>query len=151
MLDWENLEQYRENLLLEAKKAQGGLPESIWESYSAFANASGGLILLGVIEEEADKSFSSVPLCDPDQLAVDFWNTLTTPGMVSVNILEPDDVQVVESEGNRIVAIHIPPAPPNLRPVYIGADPYCGTYIRRGEGDYRCTAEEVRIMLEAKI
>ena len=150
MLDWENLEQYRENLLLEAKKAQGGLPESIWESYSAFANAIGGVILLGVIEEEADKSFSSVPLCDPDQLAVDFWNTLTTPGMVSENILEPDDVQVVESEGNRIVAIHVPPALPRQRPVYIGRDPHYGTYVRRGEGDYRCTPAEVDAMLAAK-
>ena len=149
MLDWENLDQYRENQCLEAKKAQGGLPESIWESYSAFANACGGLILLGVIEEAEDKSFSSVPLRDPDQLSADFWNTLTAPGTVSVNILEPDDVQVVESEGHRIVAIHVPPALPRQRPVYIGRDPYCGTYVRRGEGDYRCTRAEVEAMLAA--
>ena len=149
MLDWENLDRYRENLCLEAKKAQGGLPESLWESYSAFANAIGGVILLGVIEETTDKSFSSVPLCDPDQLAVDFWNTLIAPGTVSVNLLEPDDVQVVESEGNRIVAIHIPAALPHQRPVYIGKDPYFGTYIRRGEGDYRCTRAEVEAMLAA--
>ena len=149
MLDWENLEQYRENLCLEAKKAQGGLPESIWETYSAFANAYGGLILLGVIEEPEDKSFSSVPLCDPDQLAADFWNTLIAPDTVSINILEPDDVQVVESEGHRIVAIHVPPALPRQRPVYIGKDPYFGTYIRRGEGDYRCTRAEVEAMLAA--
>lgn len=150
MLDWENLERYRENQCLEAKKAQGGLPESIWESYSAFANADGGLILLGVIEEPEDKRFASVPLCDPDQLAADFWNTLITPGMVSENILEPDDVQVVESEGNRIVAIHVPPALPRQRPVYIGKDPHYGTYVRRGEGDYRCTPAQVDAMLEAK-
>lgn len=149
MLDWENLDQYRENQCLEAKKAQGGLPESIWESYSAFANTYGGLILLGVIEEAEDKSFSSVPLRDPDQLSADFWNTLTAPGTVSANILEPDDVQVVESEGHRIVAIHVPAALPRQRPVYIGKDPYCGTYVRRGEGDYRCTRAEVEAMLAA--
>lgn len=149
MLDWENLEQYREDQRLEAKKAQGGLPESIWESYSAFANAEGGLILLGVIEKAEDKRFASVPLCDPDQLAADFWNTLTTPGTVSVNILEPEDVRVVESEGNRIVAIHVPAAEARQKPVYIGADPRFGTYVRRGEGDYRCTFAEVAAMQAA--
>lgn len=149
MLDWEHLEQYRENNRLEAKKAQGGLPESIWETYSAFANAQGGLILLGVIETE-DKSFAPVKLADPDQLAADFWNSLNRPGMVSENILEPEDVQVVESEGFRIVVIRVPEATHRQRPVYIGNDLWCGTYRRNGEGDYRCTVDEIQRMLNEK-
>ena len=44
---WTKLEQYREDGHVEAKEALGGLPESLWESYSAFANAEGGVILLG--------------------------------------------------------------------------------------------------------
>ena len=145
MLDWEHIGQYRENNRLEAKKAQGGLPESIWETYSAFANTRGGLILLGVIENE-DKSFSSVPLADPDQLAADFWNSLNRPGMVSANILEPEDVDVLESEGNRIVVIRVPEAA--RKPVWMGSDPYTGSYWRNGEGDYRIPADVVRRMLE---
>lgn len=145
MLDWEHIGQYREDNRLEAKKAQGGLPESIWETYSAFANTVGGLILLGVIENE-DKSFSTVPLADPDQLAADFWNTLTRPGVVSANILEPEDVDVLESEGNRIVVIRVPPA--KDRPVWIGSDPYTGSYWRHGEGDYRIPADVVKKLLE---
>ncbi len=146
MLDWEHLGKYRENNRLEAKKAQGGLPHSIWETYSAFANTFGGLLLLGVVEG-ADKTFTTVPLPDPDQLAADFWNTLSVPGTVSVNILGREDVQVVESGGNRIVVIQVPRADRHDRPVFIGRDPFAGTYRRSGEGDYRCTAQEVRGML----
>ena len=147
MLNWSDLKQYRENNRLEAKKSQGGLPRSIWETYSAFANTDGGLILLGVVENKEDKSFSAVPLEDPSQLAADFWNTLCIPGAVSVNLLQPKDVQVLESDGHEIVVIRIPRATAAQTPVYIGPSPFGGTYLRRGEGDYRCTPEEVHAML----
>ena len=109
MLDLANLRQYKENNRLEAKRAQGGLPHSIWETYSAFANTFGGYILLGVVEN-ADKSFSSVPLPDPERLVADFWNGVNNRAVTNVNILSDQNVQIRESEGNRIVVIEVPRA-----------------------------------------
>ena len=86
MLDLSQLSKYKENNRIEAKKAQGGLPHSIWETYSAFANTFGGYILLGVVEN-ADKSFSSVQLASPEKLVSDFWNSVNNHSIVNVNIL----------------------------------------------------------------
>lgn len=146
MLDFANLEIYRENNRIEAKKAQGGLPHSIWETYSAFANSFGGVLLLGVVEG-ADKRFVSVPLPSPERLVSEFWEMINDRTKVSANILSEQDVQIVESGGNRIVVIQIPRAGRHERPVYIGTDPFSGSYFRDGEGDYRCSPDEVRSML----
>ena len=56
MFSIKDISKYRENNRLEAKKAVGGLPNSIWATYSAFANTNGGVILLGV-EETKSNSF----------------------------------------------------------------------------------------------
>lgn len=148
MIDFENLENYRENNRIEAKQALGGLPESIWETYSAFANAEGGILLLGV-EELPDKSLNALNLLDPQWLIEDFWAILQHPEQVSVNILRPGAVQVhTVEDGKQIIAITVPKAPEEHRPVYVGGDPYRGSYCRRGEGDCRLSRAEVDAMFE---
>ncbi len=146
MINFANIEKYKENNRIEAKKALGGLPHSIWETYSAFANALGGIILLGV-EEHKDKSLHPVDLPDPERLIREFWSIVKTTNKVSANILSDNDVTVENIDGKRIVAIRIPRAQRSDKPVFIDGNALSGSYRRNGEGDYRCTPEEVQAMM----
>lgn len=60
----------------ECKLATGGLPESIWETYSSFANTNGGTILLGI--KEYRDSFIIEWLTEKQivKYQKDFWSTL---------------------------------------------------------------------------
>ena len=77
----------------------------------------------------------------------DFWDGVNNRTMVSVNILSNRQVEIHEVDGCRIVSISVPKADRRDRPVYLGENPLTGTYRRNGEGDYRCTRDEVQTMM----
>lgn len=146
MIDYNNIQKYRENNRIEAKLALGGLPHSIWETYSAFANTMGGVILLGV-EEYKDKSLHPVDLPEPEKLIDEFWSLINDKKKASTNILSRRNISVQNIDGNKIIVIEVPRAGRFSRPVYIDGDPYSGSYRRNGEGDCKCRHDEVEAML----
>ena len=86
LFDLSNFDKYKEDNCLEVKKAEGGLPISLWESYSSFANSNGGVIILGVGERQ-DGSWYTTGLKNVDKLKRNFWNTIHDTKKVSVNLL----------------------------------------------------------------
>lgn len=143
----ELLTTYKESSRLEVKSARGGLPNSLWESYSAFANSEGGVIVLGIKENAKDGSLYVEGLDDVHKLMKDFWNTVNNRQKVSSNILT-DSMAVPEKlEGKDVIVINVPRAERTSRPVYVGSDPRTGTYRRNFEGDYHCSLEEVSLMI----
>ena len=145
MIDFGNLGAYKENNSLEAKKATGGLPQSIWQTYSAFANTNGGVLLLGV-EENPDRTLNIIGLANPDKLIIEFWNNVNNSQKVNVNILKDKNVQILEHDGKQFISIEIPRAERADKPIYLNNDIW-NTYRRNGEGDYRCSQSSVKAML----
>ena len=143
----EMLATYKENSLLEVKSARGGLPNSLWESYSAFANSEGGVIVLGVKENSKDGSLYVEGLDDVHKLLKDFWNMVNNRQKVSCNILTDSMAVPDRIEGKDVIVIRVPRAERTSRPVYVGSDPRTGTYRRNFEGDYHCSIDEVSLMI----
>ena len=150
-IDIKNILATGERVTLECKKAQNSIPNSLWDTYSAFANTYGGTILLGVVEhtEEKDKSkqFEIVGVEDADKIRKDLWNIINSKEKVNVNLLRDEDVQVVDVEGKSVVAVNVPRAESSTRPIYINNNLSRGTFKRNHEGDYHCTEQELKMML----
>ncbi|MBM6853348.1 putative DNA binding domain-containing protein [Mediterraneibacter glycyrrhizinilyticus] len=144
--DMSQFDSYREDNRREVKKAKGGLPLSLWESYSAFANCYGGVIILGV-KENKDGSWYMTGLENAAKLRKDFWDTINNKNKVSVNLLTDSDVEIYEENGNVIMVIYVPKAKREQKPIFINGDMFNGTFRRNWEGDYHCERSEVLAML----
>ena len=66
------------------------------------------------------------------------------------NICPPENVWVAGTDDGSVVVIEVPQGERDQLPVYLGRDPFRGSYRRSGDGDYRCNRVEVWSMLEAK-
>ena len=124
---------------IEVKAAGGGLPKSVTESVSAFANADGGLLILGLDEHDG---FRPVPI-DAGKLAADLAaacaDQLEPPIRAEVDIALVDD-QVV------VVAL-ISPLPVDQRPCYVKSKGIeRGSFLRTHDGDRALTTYEVHIL-----
>jgi ATP-dependent DNA helicase RecG len=122
---------------VEVKRAAGGLPQSVAETMSAFANSRGGLIILGLDE---GAGFAPVGVGNPvalrDALAGAAREKLTPS-------LTPS-IEVVPFEGATLVLAEVEPLPPAQRPCYVTARGlYNGAFVRVGNGDQRLTAYEI--------
>ena len=130
----------------EFKSAKGGLPGSLWETYSAFANSGGGTIVLGASEKGDTISLDGRPEADLAKLRIDLESQLNSPQKVNRNILASRDIKEVPVDGGWLLVIPVRPAARRERPIYVGQNPLAGTYKRGHQGDFKCTEDEVRRM-----
>ncbi len=150
-----DLTQLAEGKDVEAKLAvgrdgRGELPNSFFETYSAFANTEGGVVLLG-IREKADHTLEVAGIVDVPKVTKVLWDSLNNRQRVSANLLTNAHVEEIAVAGKSVLRISVPRATRQIQPVYVGANPLSGTYRRGHEGDYRVPEETVRRMLAEQV
>ena len=130
---------------IEAIPFHGEIPPCLWQSYSAFANTAGGIILLGA--EKTEESFHIEGVDSPDRVMLDLWSALDDPGTVSAKILFKDHIFALEKDGKEFVVICVPRAERRFRPLYVSRDALTGTYKRSRGTNRLCSRNEIRTML----
>ena len=150
----EDISLLSESLELECKLAQGQdgtgeLPKDFWRTYSAMANAQGGVVLLGV--QEKNGQFSVAGLQNPTKVRMDLFNTLNNQGKVSANLLNDSDVTETIVDGKTILVISIPAATRKQKPVFLHGQPLGNTWLRLNDGDRSCDVETVKRMLAEQV
>lgn len=124
----------------EVKKAQGGLPVTTWETVSAFANAQGGTLILGVDEKHG---FALVGIRDPGAMESQLASVCSE--------MEPAvraDIQTLVVDGKAVIITTIPPTPRDQRPCHKRSlGPYAGSKLRVADGDRRLSDYEVSVLL----
>lgn len=126
----------------EAKKCAGGLSKDVWESVSAFANTSGGTLLLGVSEEDG---FAPVSGFQANSVCDQFVTGMGDGGTIGL-LVNPPEYQI-----NRVIcgdavvlAIHIDELDVSQKPCYIrDRGVQSGSYKRIDDKDVRLSASEL--------
>lgn len=120
-----------------------GVGKGVRETLSAFSNASGGTLLVGLSEADG---FALVPGFDVVQARDQL--------VARCGQLEPvvrPDVEIVPFEGQAVLVARIHEVEPRLKPCYVvDQGQYNGSYLRSGDGDRRMTTYEVSRLLEER-
>ena len=140
---FQNQAEWKEGEHLEFKRADTKIPDSMWETFSAFANTSGGIILLGV--EDGGRVCG---VTNAEQMYKNLIAALNNPQKINCTYF----IQSVRSciltlgDGLKVIALEVPPAPTMHKPVCI-AQNWKRSFYRMGEGDYVCSDASVRQMI----
>jgi len=150
-----DLELLQETVDLECKLAagrdgKGALPEDFWPTYSAFANTNGGLVILGIRQQQ--KAFIVEGVADTAKIRQELFTGLNNRQKVSVNLLTDAQVQERSLEGKKVLLIQIPRESRTQRPVYLSNNPLGRhTFRRQNDGDHVLPDEEVKRLLAEQV
>ena len=146
MIDFSNLEKYRENNRIEAKRALAALPKSIWEPTPPLPTPWAASFCLESWKERINPCIRWI--CRTPEAAHRGISRPPEPARKSQREYSFRS-EYLRRDRRRLPhhRHHGSPGRPAGPPVYIDGNPFTGTYLRNGEGDYRCTKEEVQAML----
>lgn len=133
-----------DNSRIEAKAAETDLPRRLWETLSAFSNASGGGVLILGLDEKS--GFALLGIRDPHKIQQDLASVC--------DHMEPPLrplIQVHSFEGGTLVTAEIAEVPREQKPCYYkGAGVTNGAFIRVADGDRKLTSYEVQSFIAGR-
>jgi ATP-dependent DNA helicase RecG len=127
---------------VEFKKAQRGVPDSAYETVSAFANTDGGYLVFGVQDNRG--AFELVGVIEVDKVQNDFLSCVRGRNKFNRPISVREDT--VEHDSKVLLVFYVPEARHKDKPVFLNGD-ITKAYIRRGGGDERCSPSEIERFL----
>ncbi len=127
-IEWEDFE---------VKEAHSEIPQSSWETVSAFSNTAGGWLVFGVKKFNRQYAISGVQ--NPERIEHEFVTVLRSGNKFNKTIdVRPKKYEFAEG---KVLAFYIPPKSPREKPVYFNSRN--NTFIRTASGDQRATNEEI--------
>lgn len=150
MLSWADIEQmlvsgnlHTEQEWLEYKEAKNDIPKSMWETYSAFANQSGGFIILGVSEKEG---LHILGVNNAEKIQELIFTQSRSKEKVSAALLSDGNVRCFTIKDKQVIVVYVPKAEETDRPVHLNQD-LRRSYIRLKTGDHKLNDGELRSMI----
>jgi len=129
-IEWEDFE---------VKEAKSEVPKNVWETVGAFANTSGGWVILGV--KISGKKYTVLGVDNPEKVEQDFTTILR--GQKFNRKLE-FKCKKYKIDNKTVLGFYIVSASSKDKPIYFNNQ--ANTFIRTGSGDQRATKEEIDAM-----
>lgn len=128
---------------VEVKTSAKKLSSDVWDSVSAFANTAGGLLILGLSEQDG---FAAVDDFNIETVIDQFVEGIGDGGQQGSRVTNPPAYGMTREivDGHQVLAITIAPNLPGNRPCYVTAKALPGgAYKRVDDKDIKLSATEV--------
>ena len=136
-----------ETATIEYKEAEKNIPQNIWKTISAFANAKGGVIVLGI---KQDKNRIIKKGVENPQKQVDDLISTVSEKFNFCPVIKP---KIIKERNKYFIIIKIvEEAPKYEKPIYIrDAGPLKGGYKRVGSVDQRLTDRDLQRFFQERM
>lgn len=135
--------QRTDDAFVEVKACSRGLSADVWETVSAFANTAGGLLLLGL--DENDGAFAPAQHFDINRVRDQFVTGMGDGGQPCL-VAQPPRYEMSRGEvdGSSVLLVEIAELSAQQKPCYIVArGVQAGSYKRIDDKDIRLSASEM--------
>ncbi|MBC2257529.1 RNA-binding domain-containing protein [Listeria booriae] len=135
-----------EGINIEYKKSTNSLPKDFWKTYSAFANTSGGLVVLGISEKSNNFYLEGISEDDITKILKELHTSLNNREKVNYNMIDDSHITIYTLHDRKVIEININEAPLSKKPICLNGD-YRQTFIRSNDSDRKATDDELRSMI----